>query len=289
MLGMTGELSVCRVHERAQIDVRVLKLGRVDRALGFDQPHRAAQVSSLVGRHGRQYPPILSIERHEVSLFHAAPYDKLIPLGVEPSVLEVEVVLIRPEPRNLIVGLALAQHASGRGRTLIQRVLPVFHADPPFEYGVVVVGHVTRRVDPLHACTTVLIDHDAVVDLRAGAGEELRNWLDAEAYHSEVALDTATALGRDPLHAVGAFKRSYRIIEDQRRPVVAVDPFYHPADLFAKDSTQRHLVALHDDDVHTRLPKRRRHLRADEAHPYHHRLTPWGDLRADALAVGHRA
>src|SRR5215208_7498376 len=119
MIVVTGGLSVRRVPERAQVDVGVLKLGRIDGALGFDQLHRAAQVSSLVSRHGCQYPPVLSIERHEVSFFHAAPYDKLIPLRVEPSVLEVEVVLVRPEPRNLIVRLSLAQHASGRRRTLI--------------------------------------------------------------------------------------------------------------------------------------------------------------------------
>src|SRR5215218_11045066 len=43
----------------AQVDVRILQLGRVDRTLGFDQPHRAAQVPSPVESHGCQYPPIL--------------------------------------------------------------------------------------------------------------------------------------------------------------------------------------------------------------------------------------
>ncbi len=71
--------------------------------------------------------------------------------------------------------------------------------------------------------------------------------------------------------------------------MVAVDPFHHPAYLFTEDPMQRRLVAVHDGDIHARLPERRRHLRADEAHPHHHRFSPRGDLRADAVAVGHRA
>src|SRR5215208_8340044 len=73
---MTDGLLVHRAHERAQVDVGILKLCAVDRALSFDQPHRAAQVLSSVDSHGREDPPILSIERHEVSLLHAAPHDE---------------------------------------------------------------------------------------------------------------------------------------------------------------------------------------------------------------------
>src|SRR5918995_1280844 len=198
-------------------------------------------------------------------------------------------LVLRAEPGDIIIRFVLTQHVPRRGRTLIQRVLPVLHADPPLEHQVVVVGHVTRRVDPLHARPAKFIDHDTVVDLRAGICEQLRDRLDAEAHHDKVALNSAAALGHDPLHAIGAFKGGHCVLEDQRRFVVAVDPFDHPADLFTKDPTQRHLVAIHDDDINARLPKRRRYLRANKAHPHHHRLAPRANLRADTFAVGHRA
>src|SRR5215218_9880167 len=207
-------------RELAQIYIEVAKPGRVDRFAGFDQPNRAAQVLPPVDRHGREDPPVLSIERHEVSLLHATPHDELVPLGVEPGVLEVVLVLIGPEPGDLIVGLALLQHVPGRSRPLLQRVLPVLHAYPPPEHGVVVVGHITRRVDPLHARPAVLVYDDAVVDLHSGAREEIRDRLDAEAHHDEIALDAQAAPGRDPLHAAGTFKGGYRVLEDHGRPVV---------------------------------------------------------------------
>src|SRR5215216_4399104 len=254
-VSMTDGLLVHRAHERTQVDVGILKLCAVDRTLGFDQPHRAAQVPSPVDSHGREDPLVLSVECHEVSLLHAASHNELIPLLVEPGVLEVEVILIRPEPGDIIIGFVLTQHVPGRGRTLIQRVLPVLHADPPLEHRVVVVGHVTRRVDPLHARPAKFIDHDAVVDVRAGVCEQLRDRLDAEAHHDKVALNSAPALGHDPLHTIGAFQGGHRVLEDQLRSVVAVDPFHHPADLFTEDPTQRHLVAIHNNDLHARLPK----------------------------------
>jgi predicted molibdopterin-dependent oxidoreductase YjgC len=71
--------------------------------------------------------------------------------------------------------------------------------------------------------------------------------------------------------------------------MIPVNPFHHPADLFAKNPTQRYWVAFYGDDVHAKLPERRRYLRTDKAHPYYHRSPPGGALCADAIAVVHRA
>ena len=128
-------------------------------------------------------------------------------------------------------------------------------ADVTLEHGVVVVRYITRCVDPFHARPKVLVYHDAVVDLCAGASEELRNRLSAEAHHGEVAFDAATALGRDPLHAAGALERGHPILEDQLRPVIAVDVCDRPADLLAENPAQRHRVPVHDRDLHARLPE----------------------------------
>src|SRR5215207_2063447 len=104
--------------ERSQIDLGVGKLCGRDHFLVLDQWNRTPQVSSPVDRHCREDPPVLSVERYEVPLFRSAPYDELVPFGVEPGVLEVMLVLIGPEPRNLAVRLVITQHITGRRRSL---------------------------------------------------------------------------------------------------------------------------------------------------------------------------
>src|SRR5215212_1479614 len=100
---------MCFLHasERSQVNVEIAKLCSRDLFLVFDQRYRASQVPAPIDRHGRKYPPVLPVERYEVPLFHTAPNDELVPLGVEPGVLEIMLVLIGPEPRNLTVGLVL--------------------------------------------------------------------------------------------------------------------------------------------------------------------------------------
>src|SRR5215212_8276754 len=117
------------LSEFSQVNVEVAKLCSRDLFLGLDQRDRAAQISPPIDRHGRQDPPVFPVERYEVPLFHTAPYEELIPFGVEPGVLEVMLVLIGPEPRNLAVGFVLAQHVPGRSWTLLQSVLPVLDAN----------------------------------------------------------------------------------------------------------------------------------------------------------------
>src|SRR5215213_6666047 len=136
----------------------------------------AAAISSwflinAIERHGRKYPPVLPVERYEVPLFHTAPYDELVPLGVVPGVLEIMLVLIGPEPGNLVVRLVLPQHIPGRRLPLLQRVLPVLDADVALEHGVIVIGYITRRVDPLHTRTAVLVDQDTIAYVHTGTGE----------------------------------------------------------------------------------------------------------------------
>src|SRR5918997_394174 len=127
----------------------------------------------------------------------------------------------------------------------------MLNADPSVEYRMVVIGDVTGRVDSLHARAAIFIDYYAVVDLCAGVGQELRDRFDAEPYYHEVALDEPTVPGPDPTHASSlAFKCGHSVLEDQRRPMIPVDPFHHPADLFAEDPKQRYLVAFYGDDVY---------------------------------------
>src|SRR3712207_3932850 len=106
-------------QERSQVKIGVAKLCGRNLLLGFDQRDRTPKIPPPIDRHGREEPPVLPVVRHEVSLLYATPYDELIPFGVEPSVLEVMLVLIGPEPRDLTVRLVLAQHVPGSCRSLL--------------------------------------------------------------------------------------------------------------------------------------------------------------------------
>src|SRR5215212_1846583 len=112
---------MCFLHasERSQVNVESAKLCSRDLFLVFDQWGRAPQVPAPIDRHGRKYPPVLPVERYEVPLFRTAPYEELVPFSVEPGVLEVMLVLIRPEPRNLAVRLVILEHIPGRRRSLL--------------------------------------------------------------------------------------------------------------------------------------------------------------------------
>src|SRR5688572_4848226 len=105
--------------ELSQVNIGVMKRCGRDLSLGFDQRDRAPQVPPPVDRHGCEDPPVLPVERYEVPLFRTAPYDELIPFGVEAGVLEVMLELIGPEPRNLTVRLVLTQHVPGSRRSLL--------------------------------------------------------------------------------------------------------------------------------------------------------------------------
>src|SRR5918995_5020776 len=128
----------------------------------------------------------------------------------------------------------------------------MLHADPSVEHRVVVVGYIAGRVDSLYARAAIFIDHDAIVDLRAGVGKELRDRFDAEPHYHEVALDEPTVPRPNPLHAPPlALKCGHCVVKDQGSPMIPVYPCHHPADLFAKNPAQRYWVAL--DRKSTRL------------------------------------
>src|SRR5688572_1411081 len=95
--------------EHSQVDVEIAQLCTRDLFLVLDQRYRAPQVPAPIDSNGRMYPPVLPVERYEVPLFHTAPYDEIVPLGVVPGVLEIMLVLIGPEPGNLVVRLVLPQ------------------------------------------------------------------------------------------------------------------------------------------------------------------------------------
>jgi hypothetical protein len=85
--------------------------------------------------------------------------------GIRPT--EVRVVLISPEPLDLVVHDALAQHIAGGSSAFLDGVLPMFHSDPTIENRV--VRYVTCGVNAVDVRLAVFNYEDSVVHVNAAS------------------------------------------------------------------------------------------------------------------------
>ena len=113
---------------------------------------------------------------------------------MESGVLQIRVVLVRPEPVDLVVRDAPAEHVARGSSALLDGVLPMLHSDPAIEDRVIVIRDVTRGVNAADVGLAVLVDDNAVVHVNAAAFEHVHRRLDADAHDDEVALETQACL-----------------------------------------------------------------------------------------------
>src|SRR5260370_32724737 len=137
---------------------------------------------------------------------------------MEARVLHVVVVLVRPEPMHISVGLALAEHAASSCPPLVDRVLPVLATDQAPKEGARVIGHIPGGVDALHVGLAVLVHHDAVLDLHIRARQDVGNALDSDADDDEITVEPSTAARHYTLHVTLAFKRCHRLLTEHLYP-----------------------------------------------------------------------
>ena len=116
---------------------------------------------------------------------------------MESRVLQVRVVLVRPEPVDFVIRHMLAEHVAGGSSALFDGVLPMFDSDLAVEDGVMVIRHVTSSINAADVCLAICVDDYAVVDVNAAAFEHFHGWLDADAGNDEIAVKTQTCLRDD--------------------------------------------------------------------------------------------
>ena len=212
----------------------------------------------------------------------------MVPVLVEAGILQVDVVLIRPEPVDGVVGLSVAEHAPGRGRTLLDGVLPVFHAHPLLKHRVIVIGHVACGMDVRNVRAAVLVHKDSIAGLHAASSDELGHRLDAHADNREVTIDAAIVFGDHAFDAPVPLKARDRILEDHLDPMIAVDGGHDLPHLFAEDAKQRGGRWVDAHDVDALLAQRCGNLRPDESHADDGRLPTWQNLSAKRIGVTDR-
>jgi hypothetical protein len=127
----------------AQVNAFVPKLLEIHCTPGLDERHDTADVLRAVETDSCINPAIVHIARQITIGLQAATYDELVPLRVESGVLQVRVVLVRPEPMDLVVRDALAKHVARGSGALLDSVLPVLHSDVATDDGMIVIRNVT--------------------------------------------------------------------------------------------------------------------------------------------------
>src|SRR5687768_1842465 len=274
--------------ERAEVNAFVLELAQIQHSAGLDEwngtPHvlRAVQADHSIDSAG------VDVERQEAAGVKASAYDELVPLRVVTRVLQVRVVLVRPEPVDLIVRDSPAEHVARGSGALLDRVMPVLHADLPLEYGVIVIRDVAGRVNARDAGLAILVDDHPVVHLNASAVEDVHDGLDADPRHHEVALQAQTTFRDDPGHAVSTCERGDRVFENRPNAMRAMQVGDALPDRLAEDAEQRRFCGLDGDDIQAFLSQRCGDFRADESHPDDNDAATGTDFGFDAIGVFNR-
>src|SRR5262249_4246252 len=162
-----------RLAEALQIDVDVSKLIGGHVRLSLEESPSLADRPAIPDTERSHEPRPVQEEDRERRRSEAAPDHGLIPWEPGADVLEVEVVLLRPEPRNLRERPALAGDRPPDRVPVPESRVVVLHAHRGLEERVPEAGTVPRRVDVGCVRPPELVDHDATIAANAGCFREL--------------------------------------------------------------------------------------------------------------------
>ena len=170
------------LHELGELDGGVGEAGRIDRpGVGrkeLYEPH----VARVVDCGAADGNAAIEIEEGEASVLGAAAPDQLVPAFRRPRSLQIDVVLVGPEPRQLGIGLGAAGHHLGDRDRLVLGVLPSLQPDAAAEQRIEVTGDVAGGKDMRIAGAAMCVDQNAVIDREIGLHRQLavRHGADAD-------------------------------------------------------------------------------------------------------------
>src|SRR5216684_8545618 len=125
-------------------------------------------VGRLVDRFDADQPPAAKAEYREVPVGRVAAGDRQVMTGGDSGNLQLEVSLIAPEPRHLLIRFRPAGETSGHASPLIDGVLHRFEANSTSGEGGREVCAIADCRDRWISAGQVLVDHDTVCDLEPG-------------------------------------------------------------------------------------------------------------------------
>lgn len=114
--------------QRSQVNGLILQPIEIQFQARSYQRQYPADVSRPVEPNGRVDSPVVDIAAKITAGIQPPANDKFFPCRMETDVLQIEVELIRPEPRYLVVRIPLAEHVASSRSALSHRVLPMLEA-----------------------------------------------------------------------------------------------------------------------------------------------------------------
>src|SRR5688500_17079193 len=203
------------------------------------------------------------------------------------GVLQVDVVLIRPEPVDFVVPSTLSQYVACGDCCLSDRVLPMLHSDSPIEYRVIMIRDVAGGVNIIDARLAVLVDHYAILDPDPAAFEQVDDRLDADPDDSEIAFDSRTARHYGRAHAPFPLESFNRLFEHRANAMPLMKIRDALANGFAKYAKERRLCRIDRNDLNARVPEGCGDLGAYESHADDDRSPSWSHFSTDASGIPH--
>src|SRR6266568_2925221 len=203
------------------------------------------------------------------------------------GILELVLVLVRPEAMDVVIRSSRAQHRSRRGGTLFLSVVVVLDSDPA-EDRVKMVRDIAGRVDVGGAGPAQFVDQNTVILRNRLPRKSRDHGLNPDTSHSEVAWDANPAGGCDRLEPLCPLERGNLLSGEQLDAVRAVDGTEYRADFPAEYPLKGDSAGEDGGHVHPELRQRGRHLRADEAHAHYYRAPARHCVGLDRLALSDR-
>src|SRR6186713_796914 len=202
--------------------------------------------------------------------------------------LELQLVLVRPEPRRLVVGDVLAADVRGRGLRLLERVVHRLEADAAPVARARVAAAVADRVDVRVARAAVLVHRDAIVALEARRLRERGVWHEADADDREVRGYLRAVRALDGVDGTIAPELAHLAVREDVDAAARVLGLVEAAHLRRHDAVHYAVHHLDHGDVEAELPEGRGALEPDIAGADDRDANARLDARADRLDVRHR-
>src|SRR5260370_7814062 len=182
----------------------------------------------------------------------------MIPGSGVTHILDLVVVLVRPETVDIVVGSLVAEHRPSRRTTLRFSVVVVLYTQPA-EHWVEVIGNVACGVDVRGACSAGFINQDPVVQGDLAAPEGVDGGLDPNGHHRKVTVNPGALDGNGAFEMLRTFESDHPILGHQPDAVVLVDAGHHRCHLTAEHRCQRGRTVDYRGDLEPQLPWRAPH------------------------------
>ena len=129
----------------------------------LDEPHDTPHVLPAVEADDRIDSAAVHVARQKAARVQPSSNDKVLPTHMKSCVLKVGIVLVRPEPRNLVVGNMLAKHVACCSGALLDSVLPVLKADVTTEGRLIMIRDISSGVHAPDVRLAIFINNNAIV------------------------------------------------------------------------------------------------------------------------------